>query len=77
MLIHLKQKGVSVVLRLTAKFWFERREGMNSFIQEYVKIREIPIPKLLLAFGIDLAPALHQKRMDTHLYFLKVALSRE
>ncbi|KAH8832846.1 SIR2-domain-containing protein [Flagelloscypha sp. PMI_526] len=54
-----------------------KQKGMNSFIQEYVKIREIPIPKLLLAFGIDLAPALHQKRMDTHLYFLKVALSRE
>ncbi|KZT09855.1 SIR2-domain-containing protein [Laetiporus sulphureus 93-53] len=51
--------------------------GIASFIQEYVVKRDIPIPKLLYAFGVYLCPELRCKPLRTLLYFLRVALSRE
>ncbi|KAF8074705.1 SIR2-domain-containing protein [Lyophyllum atratum] len=54
-----------------------KERGMGSWITEYVLTRNIPIPKLLRAFGISLCEALQNKKPTTLLYFLKVALSRE
>ncbi|KAG6847778.1 hypothetical protein H0H93_006048 [Arthromyces matolae] len=52
-------------------------KGMSSWINEYVVTRQIPIPNLLKALGVDLCQALQTKKQTTLLYFLKVALSRE
>ncbi|PCH44426.1 SIR2-domain-containing protein [Wolfiporia cocos MD-104 SS10] len=56
---------------------FLKESGMTSFIKEYVVRREIPIPRLLYAFGICLCPELREKPLRTLMFFLKVALSRE
>ncbi|KAI9573817.1 DHS-like NAD/FAD-binding domain-containing protein [Boletus coccyginus] len=54
-----------------------KERGMSSFIREYVFAQNIPIVKLLFAFGISLCPELRNKRPKTLLYFLRVAISRE
>lgn len=54
-----------------------KERGMGSWITEYVLTRNIPIPRLLRAFGISLCEGLQNKKPTTLLYFLKVALSRE
>ncbi|KAJ7668328.1 DHS-like NAD/FAD-binding domain-containing protein [Mycena rosella] len=51
--------------------------GMSSWMNEYVLKRSIPIPQLLLAFGINLSPSLHNMSPATLTYFLRVAMSRE
>ncbi|KAG6916201.1 hypothetical protein DXG01_008083 [Tephrocybe rancida] len=55
----------------------EEDKGMSSWINEYVSTRNLPIPKLLRAFAINLCEVLQTKKPTTLLYFLKVALSRE
>ncbi|KAF8637529.1 hypothetical protein AX17_002772 [Amanita inopinata Kibby_2008] len=54
-----------------------KERGMTSFVQKYVLERSIPIPKLLLAFGVNLCPELQTKRPSTLLYFLRVVLSHQ
>ncbi|KAI0917828.1 hypothetical protein AcW1_006863 [Taiwanofungus camphoratus] len=54
-----------------------KEHGMASFINQYVVMDAIPIPKLLCAFGICLCPELREKCRKTLLYFLRVAISRE
>ncbi|KAF9460565.1 DHS-like NAD/FAD-binding domain-containing protein [Collybia nuda] len=54
-----------------------KERGITSWIKEYVFTRNIPIPRLLHAFGITLCEGLQNKRHSTLLYFLKVAISRE
>ncbi|KIK93698.1 hypothetical protein PAXRUDRAFT_499911 [Paxillus rubicundulus Ve08.2h10] len=54
-----------------------KERGTSSFIKEYVVIQNIPVVKLLFAFGISLYPDLRRKRPKTLLYFLRVAMSRE
>ncbi|KAM6496830.1 DHS-like NAD/FAD-binding domain containing protein [Amanita muscaria] len=54
-----------------------KERGMSSFVQTFVVERVVPIPKLLLAFGVDLCPELQSKRPSTLLYFLKVVLSQQ
>ncbi|KAF8834887.1 SIR2-domain-containing protein [Paxillus ammoniavirescens] len=54
-----------------------KERGMSSFIREYVVIQNIPVVKLLFAFGISLYPDLRNKRPKTLLYFLRVAMSGE
>ncbi|KAG6811681.1 hypothetical protein H0H92_006336 [Tricholoma furcatifolium] len=54
-----------------------KERGMASWIKEYVLNQNLPIPKLLHAFGISLCKPLQSKKPTTLLYFLKVALSRE
>ncbi|KAG6333569.1 hypothetical protein ID866_5518 [Astraeus odoratus] len=55
---------------------FLKERGMNAFIKEYVVVQNIPIVKLLFAFGIPLCPELRAKSTKTLLYFLRVAISR-
>ncbi|KAJ7612505.1 SIR2-domain-containing protein [Mycena polygramma] len=54
-----------------------KEHGMSSFVQEYVVQRNLSIPQLLLAFGINLSPNLHNMSPATLTYFLRVAMSRE
>ncbi|KAF8892118.1 SIR2-domain-containing protein [Infundibulicybe gibba] len=54
-----------------------KERGMTSWIQEYVLTRQIAVPKLLQAFGVDLCPELQTRRPSTLLYFLRVMMSRE
>ncbi|KAF9219745.1 SIR2-domain-containing protein [Gyrodon lividus] len=54
-----------------------KERGMSSFMREYVVVQNIPVVKLLFAFGISLCPELRNKRSKTLLYFLRVAISRE
>ncbi|KAJ7504400.1 SIR2-domain-containing protein [Mycena galericulata] len=54
-----------------------KEHGMSSWMNEYVLKRNIPIPQLLLAFGINLSPTLHNMSPATLSYFLRVAMSRE
>ncbi|KAJ7623240.1 SIR2-domain-containing protein [Roridomyces roridus] len=54
-----------------------KEHGMASWMNEYVLNRNIPIPKLLLAFGVNLSPSLHNMSPATLVYFLRVAMSRE
>ncbi|KAH7885791.1 DHS-like NAD/FAD-binding domain-containing protein [Phlebopus sp. FC_14] len=54
-----------------------KEHGMGSFTKEYVVTQNIPIVKLLFAFGISLCPELRNKGPKTLLYFLRVAMSRE
>ncbi|KAJ7442252.1 DHS-like NAD/FAD-binding domain-containing protein, partial [Mycena latifolia] len=54
-----------------------KERGMSSWMNEYVLKRNIPIPQLLLAFGINLDPSLHNMSPVTLAYFLRVAMSRE
>ncbi|KAF7308789.1 Deacetylase sirtuin-type domain-containing protein [Mycena kentingensis (nom. inval.)] len=54
-----------------------KEKGASSFFQEYVTHRNIPIPQLLLAFGIILSPALHGMSTPTLRYFLRVGMHRE
>ncbi|KAJ7066609.1 SIR2-domain-containing protein [Mycena amicta] len=54
-----------------------KERGAASFMEEYVVKRNIPIPQLLLAFGINLSPTLHGMSAETLAYFLRVAMSRE
>lgn len=56
--------------------YFLKEQGMGAFIKEYVVVRQIPVVKLLFAFGIPLCPELRAKTPATLLYFLKVAMSR-
>ncbi|KAI6124877.1 SIR2-domain-containing protein [Pisolithus croceorrhizus] len=55
---------------------FLKEQGMSAFIKEYVVVRQIPVVKLLFAFGIPLCPELRAKTPATLLYFLRVAISR-
>ncbi|KAJ7765409.1 SIR2-domain-containing protein [Mycena maculata] len=54
-----------------------KEHGMSSWMNEYFLKRNIPIPQLLLAFGINLSPNLHNMSPTTLAYFLRVAMSRE
>ncbi|KAG1738844.1 DHS-like NAD/FAD-binding domain-containing protein [Suillus paluster] len=54
-----------------------KERGMSSFVREYVMTRNIPIVKLLFAFGISLCPELRNKQPQTMLYFLRVAMSKQ
>ncbi|KAG2142866.1 DHS-like NAD/FAD-binding domain-containing protein [Suillus bovinus] len=54
-----------------------KERGMSSFVREYVITQNIPIVKLLLAFGISLCPELRNKQPQTMHYFLRVAMSKE
>jgi NAD-dependent histone deacetylase SIR2 len=54
-----------------------KERGMSSFVREYVITQNIPIVKLLFAFGIPLCPELRNKQPQTMLYFLRVAMSKE
>lgn len=54
-----------------------KERGMAVFIDRLVNTRCIPIPQLLLAFGIDLAPELRNVSQRALSYFLRVAMSRE
>lgn len=49
--------------------------GSSAFIEEYVRTRQIPVPKLLHAFGVDLCPELQDRRPATMIYFLRVVMS--
>lgn len=53
-----------------------KEHGMSSFVREYVITQNIPIVKLLFAFGISLCPELRNKQPQTMLYFLRVAMSK-
>jgi hypothetical protein len=53
LLKHLKEHGKQLKYR-RIQFSDIRSQGMSSFIQKYVLERKIPIPKLLLAFGVNL-----------------------
>ncbi|KAI6167294.1 DHS-like NAD/FAD-binding domain-containing protein [Pisolithus thermaeus] len=55
---------------------FLKEQGMSAFIKEYVVVQQIPVVKLLFAFGIPLCPELRAKTPPTLLYFLRVAISR-
>ncbi|OCH96332.1 SIR2-domain-containing protein [Obba rivulosa] len=57
--------------------YYLKEHGISAFIGEYVISRDIPIPKLLYAFGVCLCKELRMKRRKTLLYFLRVALQRE
>ncbi|KAF8736062.1 hypothetical protein AX14_000936 [Amanita brunnescens Koide BX004] len=76
LLKHLKEHGKQLKYR-RIQFSDIRSQGMSSFIQKYVLERKIPIPKLLLAFGVNLCPELQAKRASTLLYFLRVILSHQ
>ncbi|OJA08589.1 hypothetical protein AZE42_04566 [Rhizopogon vesiculosus] len=54
-----------------------KERGMSSFVSEYVITQNIPIVKLLFAFGISLCPELRNKRPQTMLYFLRAAMSKQ
>ncbi|KAF7308536.1 Deacetylase sirtuin-type domain-containing protein [Mycena chlorophos] len=54
-----------------------KERGAQSFIEEYCSKRNIPVPQLLLAFQIDLSPALQSMSAPTLGYFLRVAMNRE
>ncbi|KDR68003.1 hypothetical protein GALMADRAFT_79039, partial [Galerina marginata CBS 339.88] len=51
--------------------------GSTIFINEYVDSREIPIPRLLEALGVKLCPELQNRRPNTLLYFLRVAITHQ
>ena len=53
LLRHLKEHGEPLKYR-RIQFSDIRSQGMTSFIQKYVLERKIPIPKILLAFGVNL-----------------------
>ncbi|TFK17553.1 SIR2-domain-containing protein [Coprinopsis marcescibilis] len=52
-----------------------KERGVTSFITEYVDKRDIPITKLLNAFGFDLSAVLLEKSHKTLMYLLNVAMS--
>ncbi|KAJ2930536.1 hypothetical protein H1R20_g6553, partial [Candolleomyces eurysporus] len=52
-----------------------KERGTRSFVAEYVARRNIPIPRLLQAFGLELCPELSNKPIQTLMYFLEVAMS--
>ncbi|KAF8801346.1 SIR2-domain-containing protein [Phlegmacium glaucopus] len=52
-----------------------KERGSSAFIEKYVRTRQIPIPKLLHALGVDLCAKLQDRRPSTMLYFLRVAMS--
>lgn len=52
-----------------------KERGVRSFLSEYYVKRNIPIPKLLLAFGMQLSPELANKSSQTLMYILEVAMS--
>jgi hypothetical protein len=54
MLNHLKEKGISFFCFVLCSKVYHSIAGMQSFITQYVLWREIPIPKLLTAFGVIL-----------------------
>ncbi|KAG0703985.1 DHS-like NAD/FAD-binding domain-containing protein [Suillus ampliporus] len=54
-----------------------KERGMSSFVREYVVTQNIPIVKLLFAFGISLCPELRSKQPQTMLYFLRVAMTKQ
>lgn len=53
---------------------FLKQRGMKTFLTEYVIVRQIPIARLLYAFGISLCKELRQKQQKTQMYFLKVVI---
>ncbi|KAK7466319.1 NAD-dependent histone deacetylase sir2 [Stygiomarasmius scandens] len=56
---------------------FLKERGMGHFVRRYVITREIPIPRLLRAFGINLCSELHFQSPQVMSYFLRVAMARE
>ncbi|KAL0066069.1 NAD-dependent histone deacetylase sir2 [Marasmius tenuissimus] len=54
-----------------------KEKGSEYFVRHYVVLLGIPIPKLLLAFGINLCPELRELSGPTMRYFLRVAMFRE
>ncbi|KAJ3850632.1 SIR2-domain-containing protein [Lentinula lateritia] len=56
---------------------FLKERGMGHFVRKYAINRAIPIPILLLAFGIKLCPELQNSSNATLYYFLRVAMSKE
>ncbi|KAJ3789830.1 SIR2-domain-containing protein [Lentinula aff. detonsa] len=56
---------------------FLKERGMGHFVRKYAINRAIPIPKLLLAFGIQLCPELQDRSNSTLYYFLRVAMWKE
>ncbi|KAF9526098.1 DHS-like NAD/FAD-binding domain-containing protein [Crepidotus variabilis] len=52
-----------------------KERGPADFINEYVRVRNIHIPKLLKAFGVDLCPELQNRQPKTMLYFLRVTMA--
>lgn len=53
---------------------FLKQRGMKAFVTEYVITRQIPIARLLYAFGVSLCKELRQKEPKTQMYFLKVVI---
>jgi hypothetical protein len=58
MMHHLKERGRRCNNSVPVSIMHTLPAGMNSFIKEYVLVRNIPIPKLLYAFGICLVSQL-------------------
>ncbi|ESK87387.1 histone deacetylase [Moniliophthora roreri MCA 2997] len=54
-----------------------KEKGSDYFVRHYVVLLGIPIPKLLLAFGINLCNELRELSGPTMRYFLRVAMFRE
>ncbi|KAE9406280.1 DHS-like NAD/FAD-binding domain-containing protein [Gymnopus androsaceus JB14] len=54
-----------------------KERGMGHFVRMYAINRAIPIPKLLLVFGINLCPELQNRSNPTLYYFLRVAMWKE
>ncbi|KAG7093502.1 hypothetical protein E1B28_007177 [Marasmius oreades] len=54
-----------------------KEKGSEYFVRHYVVLLGVPIPKLLLAFGINLCSELRHLSGPTMRYFLRVAMFRE
>ncbi|KAL0571673.1 NAD-dependent histone deacetylase sir2 [Marasmius crinis-equi] len=54
-----------------------KEKGSEYFVKHYVVLLGIPVPKLLLAFGINLCAELRDLSGPTMRYFLRVAMFRE
>ncbi|KAF9266765.1 SIR2-domain-containing protein [Marasmius fiardii PR-910] len=54
-----------------------KEKGSEYFVKHYVVLLGVPIPKLLLAFGVNLCPELLNVSGPTLRYFLRVAMFRE
>ncbi|KAK7060820.1 NAD-dependent histone deacetylase sir2 [Paramarasmius palmivorus] len=54
-----------------------KEKGSDYFVRHYVVLLGIPVPKLLIAFGINLCQDLRELSGPTMRYFLRVAMFRE